>query len=96
MIPCGVEIFLATTPIDLRWSYDRLSGVVREQLGTDVRGGALFVFFGKRKQALKILFFDGTGLCVFSKRLDKGVFLPPHARGKEDLSIELKSCPRIG
>lgn len=77
MIPRGVEIFVGLDPIDLRWSFDRLGGVVLERLGRDARCGALFVFFGKRRSALKVFFADGTGLCIFYKRLDKNVFRLP-------------------
>jgi transposase len=51
MIPSGVQVFVALEPIDLRWSFDRLAGVVQERIGYDARGGALFVFFGKRRTA---------------------------------------------
>lgn len=77
MIPHGVEIYLAVGPIDLRWGFARLSGVVSEQIGRDVRCGAMFLFIGKRREALKILFFDGSGLCLFYKRLDVGLFRLP-------------------
>ena len=77
MIPRGVEIFVGLEPIDLRWSFDRLAGLVAERIGRQARGGALFVFFGKRREALKVLFFDGSGLCLFYKRLDRGVFRLP-------------------
>lgn len=77
MIPHGVEIFVGLEPIDLRWSFDRLMGIVGERLGREARSGALFVFFGKRRDALKILFADGSGLCQFYKRLDSGVFRLP-------------------
>lgn len=89
MIPSGVEIFLGLAPIDLRWGFDRLSGLVDEHLGRTARSGALFVFFGKRKSALKILFFDGTGLCVFYKRLDRGTFRVPQAAVADATRIEL-------
>jgi transposase len=75
MIPSGVEVFVAVEPIDLRWGFDRLAGVVEEQMGGRARSGALFVFFGKRKSAMKILFFDGSGLCLFYKRLDNRTFV---------------------
>jgi transposase len=48
--------------------------VAREQLGYEARSGALFLFFGKRRDALKILFFDGTGLSIFYKQLVRGTF----------------------
>lgn len=81
MIPRGVEIFVGVEPIDLRWSFDRLSGIATERVGREARSGALFVFFGKRREAIKVLFFDGTGLCVFYKRLDKGTFRLPETEG---------------
>jgi transposase len=59
MIPAGVQIFVALESIDLRFSFERLSGLAKEQVGYDARSGALFVFFGKRRDAIKILFFDG-------------------------------------
>lgn len=77
MIPSGVQIFLALEPVDMRWSFERLSGVAREAVGYDPRSGALFVFYGKRKDALKILFFDGTGMVIFYKRFDSAVVKLP-------------------
>ena len=79
MIPSGVQIFVALEPVNMRYSFDRLAGYALEQVGLDARGGALFVFFGRRRDALKILFFDGTGMCMFYKRLDKGTFRIPEA-----------------
>ena len=89
MIPSGVEIFVGLTPIDLRWGFDRLAGMVEEQIRRPARSGALFVFFGKRKSALKILFFDGSGLCQFYKRLDEGTFRVPQASHPEATSVEV-------
>jgi transposase len=77
MIPHGVEVFVALQPVDLRWGFDRLAGLVEERVGRPARSGALFVFFGKRRTALKVLFYDGTGLCLFYKRLDRGTFQLP-------------------
>ena len=79
MIPVGVEVFIALDPIDLRWSFDRLAGMVSDRLGRAPRGGALFAFRGKRGTAMKVFFFDGSGLCVFYKRLDRGTFRWPDA-----------------
>ena len=77
MIPRGVDIYLGTEPIDLRWGFDRLCGIVQERIGRRPRSGAVFAFFGRRRQAMKVFYFDGTGLCVFYKRLDKGTFRFP-------------------
>ncbi|HKU42876.1 MAG TPA: IS66 family insertion sequence element accessory protein TnpB [Polyangiales bacterium] len=89
MIPAGVEIFVAVAPIDLRWGFDRLAGVANEQLGRNARSGALLVFFGKRRSAVKVLFFDGSGMCLFYKRLDSGTFRIPQALRPDSTSIEL-------
>jgi transposase len=89
MIPRGVEIFIGVDPIDLRWSFDRLSDIATERVGRPARSGALFVFFGKRRDAIKVLFFDGTGLCLFYKRLDKGTFrLPETEDGAASIAID--------
>jgi len=77
MIPSGVQIFVALEPVDLRWSFDKLAGAALERIGYDARSGALFIYFGKRKAAVKVLFFDGSGMCLFYKRLDRGVFRLP-------------------
>jgi transposase len=89
MIPHGVEVFVGLEPIDLRWGFERLSGIVQERLGRRVRGGALFVFFGKRRAAMKIVFFDGSGLCIFYKRLDKGTFRIPTSLDEGAKSVEI-------
>jgi transposase len=89
VIPSGVDIFVGLDPIDLRWSFDRLSGIVSERVAREVRGGALFVFFGKRRDALKILFFDGTGLCLFYKRLDRGTFRIPEPATRDATAVEI-------
>jgi len=74
-----MQMFVALEPVDLRCSFDRLSGIAKEQIGYDARGGALFIFYGRRRDALKVLFFDGSGMCIFYKRLDRGVFRLPEA-----------------
>ena len=93
MIPAGVDIFVGLDPIDLRWGFERLSGVVTERLGRRPRDGALFVFFGKRRAAVKILYFDGSGLCIFYKRLDRGTFRLPRSLDEHSRSVEIE--PRM-
>lgn len=87
MIPTGVEVFVGLDPIDLRWGFDRLAGVVSEHLGRSARSGALFVFRGRRSAAMKVLFFDGTGLCVLYKRLDHRTFRWPEPRSPDARSV---------
>jgi transposase len=89
MIPSGVEIYVALEPIDMRMSFDRLSGIAKEQVGYEARSGALFVFFGRRRDALKVLFFDGSGMCIFYKRLDRGTFQVPKATSGSTRHVEV-------
>ena len=89
MIPSGVEIYIALEPIDMRYSFDRLSGHAKEQVGYEARSGALFVFFGRRRDALKVLFFDGSGMCIFYKRLDRGTFQVPTATSSTARHVEV-------
>jgi transposase len=89
MIPHGVEVFVGLDPVDLRWGFDRLAGLVAERIGRDARSGALFVFFGRRRTAAKVLFFDGSGLCLFYKRLDQGAFRIPAPLREGDLVVAL-------
>jgi transposase len=89
MIPHGVDVFVCLEPIDLRWSFDRLSNLALERVGRDSRCGALFVFFGRRRDALKVLFFDGTGICQFYKRLDRGRFLIPSSSDEKSVAIAI-------
>jgi transposase len=90
MIPHGVEVFVALETIDLRWSFDRLGALVADRMGREVRGGALFVFFGRRRDAVKILFADSTGLCLFYKRLDRGTFRMPEAADADAPVVEIE------
>jgi transposase len=89
MIPQGVQIYLGLAPIDLRWGFDRLAGAVAEKIGRDARGGALFVFYGRQRHAIKVLFHDGTGMCLFYKRLDRGLFRIPKPLDGDDMRMEI-------
>lgn len=89
MIPHGVEVFVGLDPIDLRWSFDRLAGIVVERIGREARSGALFVFFGKRRDAIKVLFCDGTGMCLFYKRLDHSTFRIPQPLDEHATSVTI-------
>lgn len=89
MIPSGVQVFVALEPVDMRWSFDRLAGAALDRIGYDARSGALFIFFGKRKDAVKVLFFDGSGMCQFYKRLDRGVFRLPEGCAPDARHVEL-------
>jgi transposase len=76
MLPAQVPIWVAVGPVDLRWSFDILIGVVRDRLGGEPRDG-LYVFLNRRATRAKILFYDRTGWVLVYKRLDHGVFPLP-------------------
>ena len=66
----------------MRKSFDTLGAIVREPMKHDILEGALFVFVGRDRRRAKVLFWDGTGLCVLAKRLEKGRFAAPWERSK--------------
>jgi transposase len=69
-----VRIWLYTHPTDMRKSYDGLSGLVKSQLSEDPLSGQLFVFINRRRTQMKVLYFDRSGYCIWSKRLEQGRF----------------------
>lgn len=79
MLPPSVRIFVCMTPQDMRRSFDTLALVVRQLLGEDPQGGALFVFVSKRLTRAKVLWFDRTGYCLLYKRLHRALFVVPTA-----------------
>jgi transposase len=89
MIPAGVQVFVAIEPVDMRFGIERLSVLVRERMGYEPRGGALFVFVGRRRQIVKVLFADATGVCVFYKRLDRGLFSLPAPPAADATHVEI-------
>lgn len=72
-----VSVYVYTAPTDMRKNYDSLAALVSEGLGKDLCSGDLFVFVGKTRKRAKVLYWDGTGLCLFAKRLEKGRFRAP-------------------
>jgi len=73
----GTKVFLACRPVDLRNGFDGLASKAQQVIGADPFSGHLFLFRGKRGDYLKALYWDGSGLCLFAKRLEKGCFVWP-------------------
>jgi transposase len=93
VIPLGVEVFVATEPVDMRYGVERLGGIVRERMGREPRSRrALFVFVGKRRHLLKVLWWDGTGVVLCSKRLDQGLFEVPQVRHAGQQSVQISEA----
>lgn len=77
MLPPSVRILVCTEPQDMRRSFDALALVVRQRLGEDPQGGALYVFIGKRMTRAKVLWWDRNGYCLLYKRLHRALFRAP-------------------
>ena len=79
----SVRIFVGIEPVDMRGSFNALAGAVR-RLGLDPTDGHLYLFFNRRRKLCKMIYFDGSGFCLFSKRLEKGTFELPAVREGQD------------
>src|SRR3954462_10429697 len=70
----AVGVFAFPRPVDLRNGYNGLFGLVKTGLARDPLSGELYLFVNKRRDACKVLMWDGTGLCIFQKKLERGRF----------------------
>jgi transposase len=85
----ATRIYIASEAVDMRKGFEGLYGLVRDHLGQDPLSGHLFLFTNKNKTRLKALVWDGSGLWVCAKRLEKGRFRWPEAEGR--LSVTMRS-----
>jgi transposase len=75
-----IRVHLYGEPVDMRKSFDGLYGITRERLGKDPLSGELFAFINRRATQIRVLYFDRTGLCLWSKRLEAGRFISDWSR----------------
>ena len=86
-LPPSTKVYLACGATDMRRGLDGLATLAQQLLAENPHSGALFAFRGKRGDLIKLLWYDGQGLCLFSKRMDKGRFVWPMTQtGKVRLS----------
>ena len=78
-LPAGMRVYIACGVTDMRKGFDGLAAQVQTILELDVHNGAVFVFRGKRGDLVKALMWDGQGLCLYAKRLERGRFVWPKA-----------------
>jgi transposase len=83
IVPGGVKVHLALGYTDMRKGMDGLAMLVQDTPKKDAFPGHLFAFGGKRARIIKILFWDANGLCLFTKRIDRGRFVWPRMVGYE-------------
>ena len=88
-LPPSVRVFMCLSPADMRRSFDGLAAMVREIVRQDPLSGHLFVFFNRRRDRVKVLFWDRSGLALYYKRLEAGVFTLPVS---SDPSVEVTSA----
>jgi len=86
------RVFAYAKSTDMRKSFSGLVGLVETELGQQVEDGGLFLFFNRRRNAMKVLFFTGDGLAIFYRRLERGTFELPQAiaASPEAAGVELK------
>jgi len=85
-----VKIYLCASPTDMRKGFDTLAVLVREFLGQDPLSGHLFLFISRRRDRLKILYWDADGFALWYKRLEQGTFRTPRVSSSA-AGVELKA-----
>ena len=106
MIGAGraARVFAYGAPIDLRKGFEALSSLVTHALGHELLKGDVYLFVGRRRRGARVLYFDGTGLCILSKRLLKGRFAALWSEGERgpleltqsELLLFLEGCELVG
>jgi transposase len=85
----AMRVWAYTSPVDMRKGYEGLGAIVRNELKRDIMAGELYLFTNARRRRAKVLLFDGTGLAIYMKRLDKGQFAKLWRGDGEALSMTM-------
>jgi transposase len=92
----NLRIFVCTTPIKMTLSFDRLMGLAQETFDQNPLSGHLFLFFSRKRDRIKILFWDQDGFCIWYKRLEAGVFqLPVATEGEQGVELDCSQLRRL-
>ena len=91
-LPPSVRVFVCLAPADMRRSLDGLAAMTREVIREDPLSGHLFVFFNRRRDRTKILFWDRSGLCLYYKRLEKGAFRLSEFERAHRVRVEIEAA----
>ena len=99
----AVRVYAYPEAVDLRKGYDGLFGLVKSGLGRDPLSGELYLFVNKRRDSCKVLVWDGTGLCIFQKRMEQGRFASPWRESgdvvrmtQSELALFIEGCALVG
>jgi transposase len=88
-LPASVRVYLCLAPCDMRKSFDSLHALVREHLELDAFAGHLFVFASRRRDRIKILYWDRDGFALWSKRLEEGTYVVRFEDGAREKRREI-------
>jgi transposase len=88
-LPRGVSVYAFDQPCDMRKSFDTLAALVTEHMKHDVLTGDLYLFVSRDRRRAKVLYFDGTGMCLLAKRLEKGQFTATWKRAKSARGLSM-------
>ena len=94
-LPSAVRAFLCTRAVDMRKSFDGLSGLVEECFRQHLLDGHLFLFVNRRRDRIKVLYFDHDGLAIWYKRLELGCFQVPDAGERDGLELDAAQLAMI-
>lgn len=86
-LPASVRVYLCLAPCDMRKSFDGLYAIVRDAMQLDALGGHLFVFANRRRDRVKILYWDRDGFAIWSKRLEAGTYAVPFDKAQARAEI---------
>lgn len=88
-LPASVRVYLCLSPCDMRRSFDGLHALVRDHLQLDPFAGHLYLFANRRKDRLKILYWDRSGFAIWAKRLEAGAFAIPSGECADSTRFEI-------
>ena len=86
-LPRGLSVYAYAEPVDMRKSFHTLGALVELEMKREVLCGELFLFVSRDRKRAKVLYFDGTGMCLFAKRLERGQFAAPWKQRRHEMTL---------
>jgi hypothetical protein len=92
IVPPQIKVFASLAPTDMRKSFRGLTGIIEKELGQQIENGDLFLFFNRRRNRLKVLFFTGDGTVILYKHLERGTFEALRSSDEKASNTAPKDC----